>query len=613
MSDGKDPAASSDLVELLVRNPSASFSKDLKLKISPTATIQALKDRLKEEYDGHPPPAQQKLIISGQIVKDNQLLKDVLKHANLAEPQVVHLVIAGPKPDGSSSSTPPEPATAAPTQTPPAPRFAFRPPTTHGPTAPLSQPQAPVENLAPGPSTRSTPPLRPPPPTPENPPSSSTRGGTSEAAARTAADHSANPSLTSGAAQSPANAEVPQQEEESFAVRMSRIGLPPRNTPTPHAQQGGQHQQASTSAPQNPTPQNATAPSAFAQGAGPSGTAQGNGVAPGPSNAAAGLSQEALQQLYLQLLQSNPFLTPLACNLAALSMGLPPPQPNPGASPPLAALFPGFNFAAAPAGGQDQAAPEPQRAAPVQGGPFVGFFQAPAAAGGQAGGFAENRAFAFPVGNQGGPLQGAQIHFMPPGALPPQGFPVDPAAQAGLRQRVGQNGAPQPMQFGGIPQGVPIVVRVRRIQIDFMLIAKLAVIVFVLNQDGSIERLVLLTGLAVLAYLYQTGVLTPYVRMATERFQRLIQQQGRQQAAAGANQGAPANPGNAPHMAGGGALAGAVQRQRAGGGFLREIQLFVMGFITSLLPGFQAPEGIPEPGQVPPPAGVAAEDRPHRD
>lgn len=106
------------------------------------------------------------------------------------------------------------------------------------------------------------------------------------------------------------------------------------------------------------------------------------------------------------------------------------------------------------------------------------------------------------MANQGGPLQGAQIHFMHPGALPPQGFPADPAAQAGLRQRAGQNGAPQPMaQFGGIPQGVPIVVRVRRIQIDFMLIAKLAVIVFVLNQDGSIERLVLLTGLAVLAYL----------------------------------------------------------------------------------------------------------------
>lgn len=94
----------------------------------------------------------------------------------------------------------------------------------------------------------------------------------------------------------------------------------------------------------------------------------------------------------LQLLQSNPFLTPLACNLAALSMGLPPPQANHGASPPLAALFPGFNFAAAPPAGQDQAAPEPQRAGPAQGGPFVGLFQAPAGAGGQAGGFGENRA-----------------------------------------------------------------------------------------------------------------------------------------------------------------------------------------------------------------------------
>lgn len=80
MSEGKDPVAPNDLVELLVRNPSASFSKDLKLKISPAATIQALKEQLKEEYEGHPPPTQQKLIISGQIVKDTQLLKDVLKH-----------------------------------------------------------------------------------------------------------------------------------------------------------------------------------------------------------------------------------------------------------------------------------------------------------------------------------------------------------------------------------------------------------------------------------------------------------------------------------------------------------------------------------------------------
>jgi hypothetical protein len=87
--------------------------------------------------------------------------------------------------------------------------------------------------------------------------------------------------------------------------------------------------------------------------------------------------------------------------------------------------------------------------------------------------------------------------------------------------------------------------------------------------------------------------------------------------------GAPANGVNAPNPVGGGGLAGAVQRQRAGGGIIREIQLFVMGFITSLLPGFQAPEGLPEPGQEPPPpgpppppgaqGGAGANDRPHHD
>jgi hypothetical protein len=78
MSDVNDPG--SETVELLVRNPSASFSKDLKLRVSSGASIQALKEKLTEQYDGHPLPANQKLIISGQIVKDTQLLKDVLKH-----------------------------------------------------------------------------------------------------------------------------------------------------------------------------------------------------------------------------------------------------------------------------------------------------------------------------------------------------------------------------------------------------------------------------------------------------------------------------------------------------------------------------------------------------
>jgi hypothetical protein len=78
-------------------------------------------------------------------------------------------------------------------------------------------------------------------------------------------------------------------------------------------------------------------------------------------------------------------------------------------------------------------------------------------------------------------------------------------AQFGGVPQGGQFGGIPQGQFGGIPQGqfggAPVVVRVRRIQIDFMLVAKLAVIVFVLNQDGSFERLLLLTFLAALAYL----------------------------------------------------------------------------------------------------------------
>lgn len=49
---------------------------------------------------------------------------------------------------------------------------------------------------------------------------------------------------------------------------------------------------------------------------------------------------------------------------------------------------------------------------------------------------------------------------------------------------------------------------------------KLAAVIFLFNQNGSRQRLVVLVLFVVLVYLYQTGVLTPIIRWLSQNMQR---------------------------------------------------------------------------------------------
>lgn len=148
---------------------------------------------------------------------------------------------------------------------------------------------------------------------------------------------------------------------------------------------------------------------------------------------------------------------------------------------------------------------------------------------------------------------------------------------------------------------------VRRFQIafhlDLLLILKLAAVIFVFNQDGSRLRLSALVLLASLIYLYQTGALTPLLRWVSQSMQRAAQPprpavraENVPAAARQANDVADGHGGaeneNQPLNDGNQAAGNenAVDPGANGGnqwwGIMKEIQMIVFGFITSLLPGF---------------------------
>ncbi|KAJ0031235.1 hypothetical protein Pint_14020 [Pistacia integerrima] len=146
-------------------------------------------------------------------------------------------------------------------------------------------------------------------------------------------------------------------------------------------------------------------------------------------------------------------------------------------------------------------------------------------------------------------------------------------------------------------------------QLDLLLILKLAAVIFVLNQDGSRLRLIVLVLFASLIYLYQTGALTPLLRWLSQSMQRAAQpphpprpavraenapgaaRQGNENAALAEGQGGAENE-NQPLNDGNRAAENenVVEPAANGGnqwwGIVKEIQMIVFGFITSLLPGF---------------------------
>ncbi|KAM0848410.1 hypothetical protein ACQ4PT_054408 [Festuca glaucescens] len=146
-------------------------------------------------------------------------------------------------------------------------------------------------------------------------------------------------------------------------------------------------------------------------------------------------------------------------------------------------------------------------------------------------------------------------------------------------------------------------------QLDLALIIKLAAVVFLFSQEGSKQRLFLLILFASLIYLYQTGAITPFLRWLqraggvaarppqapANRAPLAAQNDGNNQPPGG-NVVDPANPDQAVENQEPGAAAGDENQQGAEGeanrrswlgGILKEIQLVVVGFVASLLPGFQ--------------------------
>lgn len=143
-------------------------------------------------------------------------------------------------------------------------------------------------------------------------------------------------------------------------------------------------------------------------------------------------------------------------------------------------------------------------------------------------------------------------------------------------------------------------------QLDLLLILKLAVVVFIFNQDGSRQRLILLLFFASFIYLYQTGALAPFIRWLTQGMQRAVAPP-QPQPAARADNGPPVRPDDVNGPQPDGQPGAERENQPAdnmnqpenenrlepdqGGGFnwwglAKEIQMIVIGFITSLLPGF---------------------------
>lgn len=201
-----------------------------------------------------------------------------------------------------------------------------------------------------------------------------------------------------------------------------------------------------------------------------------------------------------------------------------------------------------------------------------------------------------------GPIAGTPTNILIPFTYNvPTGQSGSEGGTGGEEQgQAGQVGQGQQQQAGQQRQVV-----VRRFQIaihlDLMLILKLAAVIFLFNQDGSRKRLVLLIFFASLIYLYQTGALAPLIRWLSQGMQRAgaPPPQARPGVRAPDNIPPVARPENENAPLLDGQVGGENENREGEGnqgqneevenrwwGIVKEIQLIVFGFITSLLPGF---------------------------
>ncbi|XP_072970842.1 uncharacterized protein [Typha angustifolia] len=212
--------------------------------------------------------------------------------------------------------------------------------------------------------------------------------------------------------------------------------------------------------------------------------------------------------------------------------------------------------------------------------------------------------YAIPCNPYMGPMSG-----YPPNTLIPLTYKIPTRESSGgvAGEGQGQGQVQEARQQHGPPRQV-IVRRFQfAFQLDLGLIIKLAAIVFLLSQEGSNQKLILLVMFAMLVYLYQTGALAPLLR--------LIRRAGApppQQPPVRIENHPPVAPnnGNDPRPEENPVAENQDQNQArenqeqpeapdenhagpVGGnginwwGIVKEIQVFIVGFVTSLLPGFQ--------------------------
>ncbi|KAK1290293.1 hypothetical protein QJS10_CPB18g00090 [Acorus calamus] len=133
-------------------------------------------------------------------------------------------------------------------------------------------------------------------------------------------------------------------------------------------------------------------------------------------------------------------------------------------------------------------------------------------------------------------------------------------------------------------------------QLDLLLILKLAAVVLVFNQDGSKQKLVLLLLFASIVYLYQTGVLAPLMQWLRRAATPTHPPRPVVRAENAPPEGNVGAVNENPHPENGNQPAehrhpeepGPMEENRVQWwGLAKEIQMLVIGFITSLLPGFQ--------------------------
>ncbi|KAI9112560.1 hypothetical protein K1719_016483 [Acacia pycnantha] len=220
--------------------------------------------------------------------------------------------------------------------------------------------------------------------------------------------------------------------------------------------------------------------------------------------------------------------------------------------------------------------------------------------------------YTVPISPYMGPVTGMAYNILTPLTYK---TPTRPSSEAGTNaENQGQAAQQQHQQQQQPAPQRQFVVRRFQIgfQIDLFLMLKLAAVIFLFNQDGSRQRLIVLVLFASIVYLYQTGALTPIVRWLSQGMQRaaapphpprrVARAENVPAARQGVDNAAPAEVQPEGGMANLNQPANEVAdrvvenenvAEPEGGnrgnrlwGFLQEVQLIVFGFITTLLPGF---------------------------